>query len=386
MENLYISHPVTGASQPTGNSSEQGVLTLAPSDRGPLADMVKTNVSESAAGASEPGTDSSQHGAFALASAMTLLQFGLPEWRRYNEDLTNEYESVLAERNMWKERAERYEKDKFELEALLHAPQHQSAPTSEYDTPHSVQHGPGSIAAEVSILANSNETTGIAISEPEVGATKPTHTAVEDLRASDARALPSHVNGARAQRDDRLFNLSELLQELPSNNSMTSPASDEQLSDHHELEPNPANLPNPPAESNTGGPERLFSSEGSAGGTRVPLVGVPGSSGRPQTHMPSANQSTAWLGSMTTQSSQPQKRNASQAGFVPAWRGRSLGVHHSSELEEASRRLRGNATPMGPIHSTPSSTSRAAPMSLSPPQPVRGSSLNPIDIGDDAEE
>ncbi|KAL8651167.1 MAG: hypothetical protein Q9226_004826 [Calogaya cf. arnoldii] len=63
---------------------------------------------------------------FELASAGTLRQKSVPEWRDYNRLLTAEYESTMiengslrAERDAWKKKAERLEQDVRELERLL---------------------------------------------------------------------------------------------------------------------------------------------------------------------------------------------------------------------------------------------------------------------------
>ncbi|KAI4264319.1 MAG: hypothetical protein L6R42_000576 [Xanthoria sp. 1 TBL-2021] len=65
--------------------------------------------------------NSNQSIKFEPASASTLRQKGVPEWRHYNRLLTAKYESVVIERDALKKKSTRLERDVRELEAALDA-------------------------------------------------------------------------------------------------------------------------------------------------------------------------------------------------------------------------------------------------------------------------
>ncbi|KAL8995099.1 MAG: hypothetical protein Q9169_005108 [Polycauliona sp. 2 TL-2023] len=303
--------------------------------------------------------DGFEPAAFELASASTLRHFSLADLIAYSHNLTKEHESLLFNHNMWKTRAERYEK---ELEALLNTPNHHRSLASGMHASNNVEVARNSIGAVKSSSAGAqagasrikNETTEDAASSSWVRATR----GPSNFQASVSRATDANLN-----RNNDYLDSPGLWGTVDRRQRRTASSSDDDLFESDD-------------DSKPKGGRSRSAPKDSTAGPQAPDGGF-GSNLQNQALAPSINQPTPRSEGASTLFGYAPKRSALQAGLDSQSGDKPSPKPQSSiEQEKGSQGLWGNIATSTPTHSTPPSTTQdpAAATLLRPLPSSTGSS------------
>ncbi|KAL8995098.1 MAG: hypothetical protein Q9169_005107 [Polycauliona sp. 2 TL-2023] len=288
----------------------------------------------------------------------------------FNSDFIDEHETVVHEREYWKRRAQRFEKDSREANIQLDATERDAAPLIRSSALRYSEEAPGYIAADQRDILGL-QAAAMKIKSERVNEMPPRFADPAQEPTRNIQVLPLSPN-----HEKHVGNLFGDWREFaPRSVETNAPPENALFADN---ESGPSSWPKSKSvwDKPLSGDEKLESEKIRALDT--PRSFASGLFGTSQASVPSTTQPSSCFESTHTPPAQAEKRSASQAGFGSQWSGpSSLFSRASDKRQEVSRPVQADTALTETTHGRPSS---AVPDHTTTPIPhslptTRGSSL-----------